>query len=352
MKKLLSFSLLFCMLLTACSDDSAKDLPEVDSNKYITGVDFSKEYSLEKATPTFKDEPFHALGYGYDITGKFAHPESIRKKVIDTQKYEGNFSHRIVGHQGVFRHRGLGTIYGSKNEVKKQLLMKMKIESNDYAKEYKNAFRGVLDTPFENDKTFTDIEYYYAINAFTSSLYEYFFDLSDSETHLLSIKRYLTDEFKSDLETKSAKELISLYGTHVLVDIEIGMRQDYYYRTTLNEYLKRNMIRASDKYLHSTPGIFQSPFEGPINQKENIYTEYVNGFDEVGEANAWMIDITNYTENMKVRLPVYASAENNPILVNWGTDSGSSPIIPIYEFVSDGAKKEALIQAYKEYLSE
>lgn len=352
MKKNLFLAIVSLTLLGACSDDDTTPVAPEEQNKYITGVDLSKSYTLNKALATFSDEPFHALGYGYDITGKYAHPESIRKKVVDPQKYEDDHYYDVMRNRKIFYHRGLGTIEGTKNTVKEQLLKELEISSDNPSKEYKNAFKELFDTPFENDNTFTDVEYYYAINSFVSSWYGYYFSLYYEES-LSLLSDYLTDEFRSDLNIKSAKEIINLYGTHVMVSIEVGCRQDFNYRSSSMYSLDRNMIRASSKYLQSTPGVWQSPTPDPTNEKENIYTEYVNGIDLKGETNAWMIDITNYSEDIKAEYKNYTIDDKSTVLVNWGTSSwsGSSPIIPIYEFVSDTAKKEALKEAYKEYLS-
>lgn len=91
MKQLL-FLLFSIILFTSCSDDDNNNQDPIDQpteqNKYKTGTDLSKTYPLAKPHSTFTGEAFHALGYGYDITGKYAHPDWIRKKIVDAQKFE------------------------------------------------------------------------------------------------------------------------------------------------------------------------------------------------------------------------------------------------------------------------
>lgn len=340
--------------ITACSDDNTEDItptsPAEAKNEYLTGVDLSKSYLLTKSLPTFENETFHALGYGYDVTGKYAHPDWIRKKVIDPQKFEDDHYDEVMHHWKMFYHRGLGTLIGTEEEVKLKLLEELKLKTEDTQTDYRNAFKGIFKTPFENDTTYTDLKYYYAIDAFVSSWYEHHF-LLFSEKDLLPLRNYLTDEFKADLESKSAKEIIKLYGTHVMVDIEVGWRQDFYYRTSSKDDLQRRMVYASGQFLKSTPGIFVSPDSTKYYEKENIYSEYVSGVSPVSEPNAWMFDITNYDKKLKFETRENKIENKTLVLVNWGDRSRVGPIVPIYEFISDANKREALKQAYIEYLS-
>lgn len=350
-------ALLNCFI--ACSDDDPENVippsPQ-EQNKYITGTDLSRSYNLEKALPTFSDETFHALGYGYDITGKYAHPDWIRKKVVDPQKFEDDHYHDVMHHWSVFVHGGSGTITGAKDDVKKEILDMLNLDTRNISVEYKNAFKGIFDTPFENDTVFVDHEYYYAIDRFASTWYEHYFNLFGNED-FLTLLDYLTDDFKSDLVSKSAKEIIALYGTHVMVDVEVGWRQDYYYRNTSNDDLQKRMVYASSQFLGSTPGIWMSPGPNTSNDKENLYSEYVSGVDGVNEPVAWMFDLTNYEQGLHFESREHAIQNESLVLIGWGkrsnfSSTGFGPIIPIYEFVSDVSKREALQKAYKEYLEQ
>lgn len=353
MKQLLIILLFFSLLFAACSDSD--DINDIDppvspvGNKFFTGIDLSKSYFLLNSLPTFENEPFHALGYGYDITGKYAHPDGIRNKVVDTRKFENDYYDRIFS-MGMFVHRGVGTMTGTKDKIKEQLFEDLKIKTDNISKEYKNAFRGIFDIPFENDTTFVELNYYYAINAFVSSWHEHYFQLFNNKD-LLLLRERLTDEFKSDLESKSVNEIINLYGTHVMVDIEVGWRQDYYFRSSSDEELDKRMIYASAKFLSSTPEIWMEPKPETYYDKENLYSEYVSGVDPVNEPVAWLFDITNYSDKLKFENREHAIEKKNLVLVNWGRRSGFGPIIPIYEFVADITKREALLQACQEYLN-
>lgn len=341
---------LLLFLLTACSNDDELPLIPENNNKYITGIDLSKSYLFEKPLPTFKNETFHALGYGYDVTGKYAHPDWIRKKVLDPQRFENDHYYDVIHHWKLFSHGEAGAITGTKENVRNHLLKKINIDTVDSSSKYKNIFKGVFDIPFKNDTTFSQLQYYYAVDSYLSCWYEHHFILFQ-EKDLLPLRDYLTEEFKADLISKSASEIIQLYGTHVMVDIEVGLRQDYYYRSSSSEDLKKRMIYASAKLLNPVPGIWMIPGPGIYYEKENIYFEYVNGIESENMPNAWMFDITNYNENLKFEKRENTIDEKNTVLVNWGSRSDLGPIIPIYEFISDTKKRTELQLAYQKYLN-
>ena len=224
----------------------------------------------------------------------------------------------------------------------------LKIYSIDETATYKNVFKGVFDLPFESDTTYINIKYYYGIDAFASSWYAYYFN--DTEEDLISqYYNYLTNDFKSDIQKKSAKDIINTYGTHVLMSIETGVRQDYYFRASSDNELERRMVYNSAKYFYSTPGILMSPAPEEYMDKENIYTEYIGGIHTY--PNAWMADITNYDNKLKVDLKVETPEKKDIVLINFLNNREERAIIPIYEFIEDSNKRELIKQAYINYLN-
>lgn len=353
MKQLL-FLLFSIILFTSCSDDDNNNQDPIDQpteqNKYKTGTDLSKTYPLAKPHSTFTGEAFHSLGYGYDITGKYAHPDWIRKKIVDAQKFEDDHYYDVMHHWKVFVHGGWGTKTGTREDITAQLLKDEKIVIGNSSTEHNNIFKAMFEMPFENDTTYSDLKYYYAMDAFVSSWYEHYFDLRSYED-LSILTNYLTDEFKSDLNSKSADEIIKLYGTHVLMDIIAGWRQDFYYRSTSNSQLQEKMVSASGRFLSSTPGILMEPLPQDPEEKENLYSEYISGVNPTEKPNAWMFDITNYEDKVKFDLRKNAIERESTVLVDFGKRSLKGAVIPIYEFVADAAKKEALTKAYQAYLN-
>lgn len=340
MKKLLFISFVLSSLL-GCSDEDLIEKNVDPINVYKTGKDYSISYSTSDSYNLSK-EPFNALGYGYDITGKYAHPNWIRGKVVDPQEYENDEYYGVMRDFGLFIHAGLGTITGTKEDIITEMLSDIKADGDGLSK-YKNVLKGMFELPFENDTTFKSSSYYYAVDAFASRWYSYEFYTHD----VAELYNYLTKEFKSDLITKSGEEIINLYGTHVLMCIETGVRQDFYYRTTSEQELQKRMVYNSGKYLESTPGIWMSPEPGEYMDKENLYTEFIGGVHTY--PNAWMFDITNYTGSLKLNFERQDLEKSDIVLVNFG--SRAQAITPIYEFIEDPLKREEVYKAYINYLN-
>lgn len=340
MKKLLLLVFISGFLFS-CSDDddSIEKEPEI-VNTYKTGQDLSKSYSTLDSY-SLANEPFNALGYGYDITGKYAHPDWIRKKIVDPQEYENDHYYDVVRDRSYFYHRGLGIRTGTKQDITKQMLVRINSDTDNLS-QYKNVLKGMFELPFENDTTFSDAQYYYSVDAFVSSWYLYEFYTSDAS----ELYNYLTKEFKADLLVKSAKEIINKYGTHVLMSIETGVRQDYYFRATSDQEMEKRMVYNSARYFSSTPGIWMEPAPKEYVDKENIYTEFIGGVHTY--PNAWMFDITNYNEGVKLYIERKDAEKSNIVLVNFGSQLRS--IIPIYEFIEDPIKRKAIEEEYISYL--
>lgn len=77
---------LFGLLLSICYSCSELD-------------DFSVESTSESlSTPTTRyagDEKYDVLGYGYDVTGEYLHPLSVRNPVLNIAKYEQEHFDRL-----------------------------------------------------------------------------------------------------------------------------------------------------------------------------------------------------------------------------------------------------------------
>lgn len=347
--KNLIFLLCIIVVFASCSDDGYQEPQNqqepVVINPYITGKDLSTSYSLHYENK-WADEKFNALGYGYDITGKYAHPSSIRSQVFEAERYKPEFNYEYgVIKRSWFTHGGLGTLEGTREEITQELLLDIGLDDN---KKYKNAFRKMFEDPFEDDITHVDVEYHYAIDAFASEWYRVWL----YEDDLKKIKPFLSSEFKNDIQNMSASKIVEKYGTHVISSFSYGRKTQFIYRASSDYQLKERMVYASAKYFGCTPGIWMEP--GPANypDKENIYLEIIGGNSQF--PNAWMIDMTN---DGKTPLDYKLSSDaddSNIVLVNFQRADEwpfRKPLDPIYEFVDDAEKRLALEKAVEDYLS-
>lgn len=355
MRKLVSILLLSVLVCVSCSDDDptgqdpgrnpgpTPDPGPGKENPYKTGKDLSKSTSVQWDNELVNNDYF-MLGYGYDATGNYAHPASVKNRVIDMEKLAVDDWNITIMRASSSSAELL--LEGTQKECITYLAKKAGFSQQEISK-YKNLFKEKF-TSFSNDTSFPDLNYqYYGISSMPT-LYHAYFMFND---RFFTKGDYLDEGFKSDLANLSSEEIIAKYGTHVLKGILLGGRIDYLYR-----YASASSSATNDTYwwfLYNLDEYFQFPSgtspkkpEGESPLKENIYVEAILGART--NPNAWMIDITNggksVTYNGRTDI-----TEDNITLINFRNDDG---LIPIYKFVSDPVKKEEVQKAFEKYLSE
>lgn len=351
--KYFSLLLLSLAVLYSCSN---KDIADPDAeepqaeNPYLTGKDLSsaKQVTWESQ---WKDEPFLMVGYGYDATGKYAHPASIKNKVLDLVEMNQTQG-MVVYSQNYFRFGPATYAQGTREESVRRMALSLDFDEND-ADKYKNLFKTTFDEAFENDGTFTDLpyRYYFFSQRSTTRLlgFYYFPNQWKNDTD-----RFLAAAFKQDLDNMAAEELIKTYGTHVMQGAVVGKKVDYLYRHTKHPShdVKYWGVRRVQELFSVFPSMTAFPdyLEMGPPLKENLYMEVVDNHRP--DTNAWMIDVTNYEGKRIIYEGWYEenSEEMEPTIV--GFDARDATLIPIYEFVKNEAKKKALREAIERYLSE
>lgn len=345
MRKIFSILSILTFICISCSDNDDILPPDPNGNEknpYKTGKDLSKSTFVDWDNKGM-DDTYFMLGYGYDVTGKYAHPSSVRNKVIDLEAYAKD--REIYFFRSTSSGPGI-TIGDTRQECIDRMGEKAGFSSSEILK-YKNLFKETFDAPFKNDTSFTNLPYYYKGTSQENIVYHLYFSYMGYMQERFQTL-YLTDTFKADLETKSAEEIIRIYGTHILCAINVGERMDYLYRYTSEGYSSGNwFLYNTHQYFSQGPWAWGSAPEGDPPLKENMYIEVVDGTRP--NPNAWMIDITNFQGERIVFDGWNNITDANLTLVAFRNDDC---LIPIYELIKDPTKKEALTKVYEKYLSE
>lgn len=344
MKNATYFILLILFTSVSCSDnDNDQDEPIVCPivNPYKTGKDLSTS-KWEKWTNVGDSESYSMLGYGYDATGKYAHPAWVRAKIFDVDKYKA----KNDGGVSMFKtssSSGEINFSGTKEESIKRLAALGGFSETE-STTYKNLFRATFDGIFSGDTSFPNIDYYYVGGSsnFTAYLGRFIYNQK-------TVSQYLTDEFKFDVETLSADKVIEKYGTHLLREVYLGRRIDYVYRANSSDMnILLSWANYNEYYYFKIPnsGVIISTPEVSNPDKENLYIQVVDDINP--NPNTWMFDITNYQAE-----PITFNGWNNVTnenvtLINFSDKA----LIPIYEIIEDSTKKEEIRQAYEKYLKE
>lgn len=338
-------SLLFLSLLVffSCSE---KDDFDVEENKFKTGIDMSVVYKFNYQNKGVDDNYF-MIGYGYDMTGKFAHPEWVRSKIINTENFEADYDGRIV-RAGAFANYPDMSISGTESYCRKGLASIAGFSEAEVEK-YKNLFRESIIPAFDKDTAFSNLDYYYSGISQIHSWYRTFLDYDVLVENLQ--ERYLTEEFKKDIQERSPEEIIRLYGTHILTSVLVGERVDFLYRTSnvhTNQYSAYTRLLYNCRYFSLSPTeLTEQQNVSQSDDKENIYFEVIGG---KSYKNGWMVDITNCLGDPIVYNGWDKLTDSNLALIGFSTSYNTQ--LPIYELVTDTSKKEALRLAVEKYLSE
>lgn len=288
------------------------------------------------------------LGAGYDVMGNFLDNRSVKSPVLDLNKMpEDEISNlNLFGSYGE-------SYEGSNAEEFLRSIMK----------------KGDFTMPFENNKdllftgTFTDNELFFKSPYDYSTQYTFVAahgKYEETRSQFVPMKpvrmmRYLTDEFKEDLEYVTPRSLIDIYGTHVLTQVYLGygIRQLYCPIVTIDKkqavvYADEGMTaRANTIYKQENVQIGFDKEKAEKNYGGAILVEFAGG-------DFYALPYLPLTPNTVIGDPMNITAWNkskNPS--NWTlvTLKGEG-LLPIYELIADPVKKQQVKDAVSAYIKE
>lgn len=327
MKRLILF--LLPILLFACSEEF------VDMNDAST--------STEKIQPrSGGDGKYDALGYGYDVTYEYfnASPQSMKAQVIDVDAYvESGGKWDFNSNPSTYN----DMIAGSTTE---DFVSQLTIHGD--IKMGADVFTGSLEANFSS---------YYEYSS-KYSIAQYFMYIRQKQLYLNAstseLIPYLSSKFKEDLQTKSSSYIIEHYGTHVLTNIVLGARLTVTYRSlaTSETSAKREAVTAGCS--SNVLSIFQinvsTSYRDSLvtKNKEQLLTYKTEG----GDPSKSLVGTFNLDSSVTPQVDI-SSWQNscntsNMVLI----DAVPGTVIPLYEFVSDAAKRNELKDAIEKYAKE
>lgn len=166
---------------------------------------------------------------------------------------------------------------------------------------------------------------------------------------------FLTPSFHQNLQEYSPDQFVESYGTHVLIDISIGGRLSFLYRSIIagtNDYTrKKEIVKSGLKFSIWKIGANtdSSSSTETIRELKTKNTQWKCIVEYHGGTNSGRSDTFNATGGITTTINQSAWEqsvnENNAALVdiNW------KQVIPIWEFIEDPNKKEAIKKAVNEY---
>ncbi len=312
------------------------------SNDYDEQTNKPDQDTTANITKSAGDGKYDLIGYGYDIKGEYANASYGKSKIFDVSKIvqldPNRFEESLINNQTVELFAG-----STATEYKKNIITKVSAGGDGFF----GLFKASVNANFTQDITNNE--------SFTYASYE--FNIEKKELKLLipaeDYNRFLTINFKEDIERLSPKEIVQLYGTHVLTNITLGARMNILYRGKAQSNLATKANSGSANVKFAAGKIFGLDVSGSNNTSTSEFSKFTQQsltYKTMGgstfTAISSMLDITNPNLMPQIELGNWLSSINgNNITL---TKINPQGIIPIYNLISDNDIKAANLKKYIE----
>ncbi|WP_069660603.1 MAC/perforin domain-containing protein [Arcticibacter eurypsychrophilus] len=334
MNKLL-LVLMLLVALSACKKNNENKIQDND----VPNLEIS--VSALKTTPNNTnpegDATYNLLGYGYDITDKYASRMAVRERVIDVPLFVANNDSEAFS-----KSNSTECFSMSLNGISASALSARLSEKYDVSGGL-NVFKSTIVSSFpENDALSKKYGYGYFSEIFIRR---------KLRIEAAKGSNSLTNTFTLDVATLSAEQLVKKYGTHIMQRIHIGTRINAIYQAEVPENEERQLaVKEGFTYvIYNVFGVL--PFnDGPYNVEAlntnssvKLRYEVIGGEPreikelDVSGIRRIMVDDWNKSAN-----------ESNYRFIDFDQDG----LIPLYDLIVDNAKKAIVKDFIIKYISD
>lgn len=278
------------------------------------------------------------LGYGYDVTGEYGNSSASRFAVLDITAFqqahptrvEWDLSKKQVGH----------------------------LTSGENATSYLNKLGLKLDGTFGFGVFKGSIKASYSSSDAFSSKYVYSsFDLLIQQRRgklgggLTLLKQYLHPAFLFDVQYESPEYIVNAYGTHILTDITLGAKLQVMYRseTSNSEREKASEIGVDvsvNKVFSVSVGLNYTYSDKEVNANFSQSLHYKTIGGDPSKSLIGEVAVGSTLPTVNIAGWQASSTVANAEMIDFNTET----MIPIYEFIDDPVKKQAVIDYLRIYL--
>jgi len=277
------------------------------------------------------------LGYGYDITSRYAYSPYIKSAVLDLDKL---LYDQQVKEDPNLKYGEFETVTGNDiNEYTRNITAKVSYSANA-SLEKVVSFSNEVGANFSEERTKKGE---YAFTTSTSRIVTGAYHIKDQS----KLYAFFTQDFKDDLGTMNPDQLIKKYGTHVMLGAVLGARVDYHLSvrkkaenniTNLGAYAK---TKAEATYKDVTAGAGDSA-DADTKFTQYFYTETT---DPKTRVFGGKVQYGQYIHNKLDYDKWLESIEGNEIWIDYYPNS----LVPISDLVTDETRSTALAEAINIY---
>jgi hypothetical protein len=331
------FTFVVLVMLSACKKGDNNDLPqEVEEVPNVT-VSVAKIKETQDNGVVQSDPKYNLLGFGYDITNKYANIGAVRAKVIDVPLFVANNDNEAFSFGSGTQGFSIVLNATSAEDLSGQL------SDLYYASKGLHVFKSTITSAFPE----TDAEAKKFVYGYYSAIFQ------GKRLRIEGIKgsNSLTASFTTDLNSLNPEQLVKKYGTHIMQRIHVGARINVIYQSEVSDdQNKRSAVREGLDYSIKKIFGFSPSLGNPVdvralnsNSAVKLRYEVIGGdtrnIKEVDVAGNRMVDINDWSRNFSEETYKFIDFDNNGL-------------IPLSDLVLDGRKKSILQEFIKNYIQE
>jgi hypothetical protein len=334
-KAILAFILLAS--ISGCKKTSENNLKEEIGEVPKVEISVARFEDMSNVTEPQGDAIYNLLGYGYDITNKYASTSSVRAQVIDLPLFIANNDKEAFSPSNGTQNFSM-SFYGANAEDLSAQLSERYDVSNGL-----NVFKSTFVSSFPESNALSK-KYGYGY-------FSWIFIRRKLRIQATKGSNSLTTIFTEDVKTLNAEQLVKKYGTHILQRIHIGTRINILYQSEVPDNSERILaIKEGMNYaINKVFGFFQSN-GGLINVKAlNTNSSIKLRYDMIGG------DISKVKELEIVGVKRIDFNEWNKSLSESDyrfIDFDSNGLIPLYDLIADNTKKRVVKEFIVKYILE
>lgn len=330
-------ALMLLATLSACKKTRENNLKEEveEVPKVEISVSALKDMSYE--TEPQGDAIYNLLGYGYDITDKYASTSSVRAQVIDVPLFISNNDKEAFSPSNG-THGFTMKFYGANAED-----LSARLSEIYEVSEGLNVFKSTFISSFPENNALSK-KYGYGYSS-------WIFIRRKLRIQATKGSNSLTTTFTEDVKTLNAQQLVKKYGTHILQRIHIGTRINVIYQSEVPDNSERisaireGMDYANIKVFGFSPIMVNSINIKALNTNSSIKLRYdIIGGDlskvkELNIAGIKRIDINDWNKSL---------SESDYRFIDFDRNG----LIPLYDLIVDNTKKTIVKEFIMKYILE
>ncbi len=282
------------------------------------------------------DKTYNLLGYGYDITGKYADTSAVRSQAINMAAYDANNPGRV---SNLYYTMSTFHIINAQNAES----FSEQLSSGLAASNGLKLFKGSLVSVFPDVNALSSK---YVYGNYTVIIQQ---KLVKMDVNYDLLKQSLSTGFVHDIGALNAADLVKKYGTHVLSDITLGAKFNVTYQAQTSS---DNPLASESAGFRYAIGKVFGLFTGELDPIDSLELDAISSPRLVYEAEGadqskLQLNTTSKTATLDITNWLTSSTEDSAVFI----DISENGLIPLYELISDPIKQAAVKLYITNYLA-